>query len=92
MKSLKDLLQHYLNQKGFTQRKQLHHLRQHWHKWVGNTIAKATKEISIHHQCLIIVVEDNNYAQDLMMVKDLLLQEINQHYGWKLKRLIIKVG
>ncbi len=91
MKSLKKLLQQYLEQKGFTQQVQLQHLRQHWHKWAGNTIAKATKEIAIHHHRLIVILEDDHCAHDLIMVKDLLLQEINQHYGWKLKRLVIKV-
>lgn len=55
------------------------HVIKSWDEFVGKTIAKATREITIHDKKLFLKIESSIIRNELMLIKDPLIKRINEY-------------
>ncbi len=76
-----ELVRMYLRQESLESPLNEHRLINAWPEVVGETLAKYTNGLFIKNQVLYVHVTSAALRQELMMGRDLLVQNLNRHVG-----------
>lgn len=89
---MQEAIERMLKESNWKYRYQATKLKQDWPELMGQTVAKHTKDLSIHEGTLTITTEIAALKHELRYNKLLLMRKINEHFNDDgfIKEIIIK--
>jgi len=80
-RALKEIIEDILKESGVDQKLKERELISHWEEIVGRNIARSTTDLAIHDRKLFIKVRSAVVKNELIMIREGLLQELNRRVG-----------
>ena len=81
---LKDVLQDIVRTEGLEPKLQEARLLVHWDELLGQTVARATHNKYIRDRKLFVQLRSSIVRQQLFMIRNEIMEKLNQHVGVKM--------
>jgi predicted nucleic acid-binding Zn ribbon protein len=80
-KKIGTLLHHFLKSKGLERGYAEYRLKKSWKELLGVMVARKTRDLRIRNRTLIVTLDSSVVRQELEMMKDTLVQRLNDAAG-----------
>lgn len=79
-RTIREVIQDFLKENNLTQGLQEQEITRLWYETTGKMVSRHTRSISIKNRKMIVTVDSSVVRNEVMMIRDGLLQELNSHF------------